>query len=254
MREIKALLIDLDGVIYNDSERIPGSDKAIRWLQKRKIPFRFITNTTMKSRATLQKKLADFGIKVPESSIFSAAHAAAEYIRRSGKHNCHLLLTDDAKQDYSGLNTNSDKPNWVVAGDLGDNMTFNKLNTAFQKLFAGAEMIALQKNRYWMSDRGITLDAGAFVALLEFASGKNSILIGKPSKTFYETVLNDLGFPPEDVAMIGDDIESDIKGAEASGINTVLVKTGKFRPQDLQRKDVSPWKLLDSISEIHKLF
>ena len=105
-----------------------------------------------------------------------------------------------------------------------------------------------------MSDRGITLDAGAFVALLEFASRKKSILIGKPSKTFYETVLHDLGFPPAQIAMIGDDIESDIKGAAALGINTVLVKTGKFRPQDLQRKDIKPWKLLESISEIHKLF
>jgi len=117
-------------------------------------------------------------------------------------------------------------------------------------LFEGAELIALQKNRFWLSDDGYTLDAGAFVALLEYAANKESILIGKPSKAFFETALNDLGCTIDEVLMIGDDIESDIKGAQAIGIKSVLVQTGKFLPQDQERDDVIPWKTISSIKNI----
>jgi HAD superfamily hydrolase (TIGR01458 family) len=247
---IKGLLIDLDGVIYNDTQLIPGAAKTIEYLQKNEIPFRFITNTTMKSRETLQKKLSGFGIEVPEKFIFSAAYAAAQYIRNQGKTKCFLLIDDDAQKEYYDLDLKSDKPDYVVVGDLGENITFDKLNAAFQKLFKGAKLIALQKNRYWLSDKGFTLDAGAFVALLEYSAQKESILIGKPSKTFFETALKDLNLSLQDVLMVGDDIESDIIGAQAMGIKGVLVQTGKFLPKDLERQDVRPWRTIKSISEL----
>jgi len=248
--KINGLLIDLDGVIYNDSQLIEGANETIQYLQQENIPFRFITNTTMKSRKTLQKKLAGFGINVPEDNIFSAAYAASQYIRNQGKTKCHLLIDKDAQTEYSDLDLNHDKPDYVVVGDLGEKITFNLLNKAFQNLFEGAELIALQKNRFWLSDDGYTLDAGAFVALLEYAANKESILIGKPSKAFFETALNDLGCTIDEVLMIGDDIESDIKGAQAIGIKSVLVQTGKFLPQDQERDDVIPWKTISSIKNI----
>jgi len=252
-QNIKGLLIDLDGVIYNDTQLIPGATETIEYLQQKNIHFRFITNTTMKSRTTLQKKLSGFGINIPEECIFSAAYAAAQYIRNQGKTKCHLLIDDDAQQEYFDLELNSDKPDYVVVGDLGSKITFDKLNTAFQKLFEGAELIALQKNRFWLSDKGYALDAGAFVALLEYASNKESILIGKPSKAFFETALNDLNCTIDEVLMIGDDIESDIKGAQAISIKGVLVQTGKFLPKDLERQDVTPWKTIKNIIEIKEL-
>jgi HAD superfamily hydrolase (TIGR01458 family) len=247
---IKGLLIDLDGVIYNDTQLVSGAAETIQYLQQKNISFRFITNTTMKSRATLQKKLSGFGIEVPENNIFSAAYAAAQYIRNQGKTKCHLLIDEDAQKEYNDLDLISDKPDYVVVGDLGEKITFDKLNTAFQKLFEGAELIALQKNRFWLSDKGYALDAGAFVALFEYAANKDSILIGKPSKVFFETALNDLGCTTNKVLMIGDDIESDIKGAQSIGIKGVLVQTGKFLPNDLEREDITPWKTISSISEI----
>lgn len=247
---VKGLLIDLDGVIYNDTQIIPGAAETIEHLQQKEIPFRFITNTTMKSRKTLQKKLSGFGIEVPENNIFSAAFAAAQFIRNQGKTKCHLLIAEDAQQEYFDLELKSDKPDYVVVGDLGEHITFDKLNNAFQKLFEGAELIALQKNRFWLSDKGYTLDAGAFVALLEYAANKESILIGKPSKAFYDTVLKDLNCNTDEVLMIGDDIESDIKGAQTIGIKGILVQTGKFMPRDLEREDVTPWKTIGSIENL----
>jgi HAD superfamily hydrolase (TIGR01458 family) len=250
MKNIQGLLIDIDGVVYNDSQTIPGAAETIKTIQQKNIPFRFITNTTMKSRKTLQKKLAGFDIHVPEKNIFSAAYAAAKFIRNQGKTKCLLLIDDDARQEYADFDLQSEKPDYVVVGDLGDKVTFEILNTAFQKLFDGAELIALQKNRFWLSDKGFALDAGAFVALLEYAANKESILIGKPSKAFFETALKDLNCSTNEVIMIGDDIESDIKGAQAMGIKGVLVRTGKFQPKDLERDDVKPWKTISSINNL----
>lgn len=250
IEKISCLLIDIDGVIYNDSQPIPGARETVDYLQKKNIPFRFITNTTMKSRETLQKKLAGFGINVTKENIFTAAYAASQYIRNHGKTKCHLLIDEDARQEYEDFDLNSEKPDFVVVGDLGNKISFEILNTAFQKLFNGSELIALQKNRYWLSDIGYTLDAGAFVALLEYATDKEGILIGKPSKAFFETVLNDLGCDKDEALMIGDDIESDIKGAQSIGIKGILVQTGKFQQKDLERTDIKPWKTIGSIKDL----
>lgn len=254
MRRIKGFLIDLDGVIYNDSQLIAGAKETIADLKHRKIPFRFITNTTMRCRRSLQQKLHSFGIEVDETSIFSAAYAAAEFIRRSGKIRCHLLLTEDAQSDYVGIEkVNEGDVDWVVVGDLGPAVTYDKLNRAFRKLRAGAKLIALQKNRYWLSDDGYTLDAGAFVALLEYAAEQESVLIGKPSALFYQTALDDLSLNPGQVVMIGDDIESDIGGAQALGMRTILVRTGKFNQQVLAKSAYTPWKIFNSIADLPDL-
>jgi len=160
MGDIKGLLIDLDGVIFNDSVPVEGAAEAIAWLQKKNFPFRFLTNTTMKSRETLKSKLSLFDIEVDEEYIFSAVYAAALYVKKSGKEKCHLLMTDDAKKEFSELTNDSENPDFIVVGDLGHKLNFESLNRSFQMLFAGAELIAIQKNRYWISDVGYTMDAG----------------------------------------------------------------------------------------------
>jgi HAD superfamily hydrolase (TIGR01458 family) len=254
MEDIKGLLIDLDGVIYNDSELIPGAKESIQWLQDQKLPFRFVTNTTMKSRKTLKQKLQSFGIEVVEKDIFTTVDAAVLYIRKSGKEKCHLLLMDDVREEFREFILDAENPDFVVVGDLGEKLSFRTVNVGFQKLFSGAELLALQKNRYWLSDKGYMLDAGALVAMLEFSSGKKAQIIGKPSPHFFSLALNDLNLSPDNVVMIGDDIESDIFGAQRMGMRGVLVQTGKFLPADLDRKDVKPWKLIDNIGDLHKIF
>jgi HAD superfamily hydrolase (TIGR01458 family) len=208
----------------------------------------------MKSRQTLQKKLKSYGIFVEKEQIFSAVYAAVSYIKKSGKQKCHLVLMEDAKKEFSAFDLDADNPDFVVVGDLGENLNFESMNIAFQKLFSGAELLALQKNRYWLSDRGYTMDAGALVAMLEFSARKKAQVIGKPSPHFFALALDDLGLPPENVVMIGDDIESDIKGAQRMGIRGVLVKTGKYLPANLERKDVKPWRVIDGICDLKSIF
>ena len=254
MEEIKGLLIDLDGVIYNDSELITGAKDSICWLREKNIPFRFITNTTTKSRKTLQNKLESFNIKVKPEEIFTTVYAAVRYIRKSGKEKCHLLLKEDAKKEFYEFNLEAKDPDFVVVGDLGEDLSFGKVNIAFQKLLSGAELIALQKNPYWLSDKGYTIDAGALVAMLEFAAGKKGQIMGKPSPHFFALALNDLNLPSENVVMIGDDLDSDILGANRMGMRGVLVRSGKFLPADLKRTDIKPWKTIDNISNLYQIF
>ncbi len=250
---IKGLLIDLDGVIYNDSRPIPGADATIAHLQNLSVPFCFITNTTMKSRATLTEKLHSMNIHVESERIFSAASAAADFLRQQPENRSFLLLTEDAQKEYHDIPRAETKADFVVVGDLGDGFSIGILNKAFNYLMNGARLIALQKNRFWLSDQGYRMDAGAFVALLEYAADTRAMLIGKPAGAFYETALNFLGCSAREAMMIGDDVESDIIGAKNLGMLTCLVETGKFRASDLQKSSVKPdWQIAD-ITELPAL-
>jgi HAD superfamily hydrolase (TIGR01458 family) len=250
IKEIKGLLIDLDGVIYNENRIIEGSVETVRELRRRHVPFRFITNTTMKCRESLVKKLEKFGIETHINEIYSAAYAGVKFILQHPGSKCYLMLRDDARKDYDGLQSNEVKVDYVIAGDLGDQVNFETLNTAFKRLMEGAELIALQKNRFWMSDRGYTLDAGAFIALLEYAANKEAVVLGKPAPQFFELALADLNLSAEDVLMVGDDIESDISGAAGLNINTCLIRTGKFRQQDLDRSQIKPDHVIPAFRNI----
>jgi HAD superfamily hydrolase (TIGR01458 family) len=248
-RDSRAFLIDLDGVLYDDNQPIPGAAEAIAHLREQGYPFRFATNTTMRCRASLRRKLAGFGLEVSEDEIFSAPVAAARYLRGQGQPRVFLLLAKDAHRDFARLEITDQQPDFVVIGDMGDEVNAALLNKAFRLILGGAELIALQKNRYWKTAEGLTLDAGPFVVALEYATGQQARVVGKPSPDFFRLALDDMGVPPARVAMIGDDIEVDVGGAQRAGLKGILVKTGKFRETDLQL-GIEPDGVIDSIADL----
>jgi HAD superfamily hydrolase (TIGR01458 family) len=249
LRDSRAFLIDLDGVLYDDNQPIPGATEAIAHLREKGCPFRFATNTTMRCRASLRRKLADFGFEVSEDEIFSAPVAAARYLRRQGQPRLFLLLKEDAHRDFTGLEITDQRPDFVVVGDMGDEYNATLLNKAFRLILGGAELIALQKSRYWKTAEGLILDAGPFVVALEYATGQQARVIGKPSPDFFRLAVNDLGVAPAQVAMIGDDIEVDVGGAQRAGLKGILVRTGKFQEADLQ-SGIEPDGVIDSIADL----
>lgn len=249
LRDIRAFLIDLDGVLYEDNQPVPGAAEAIAHLRKKGYPFRLATNTTMRCRASLRHKLAGWGFEVSEDEIFSATVAAANYLRQQGQPRVFLLLTEDARRDFTGLEITDRQPDFVVVGDMGPDYNAALLNKAFRLILDGAEFIALQKNRYWKTAEGLTLDAGPFVVALEYATGRQARVIGKPSPDFFRLAVDDLGLPPARVAMIGDDIEVDVGGAQRAGLKGILVRTGKFRETDLHL-GITPDGIMDSIADL----
>jgi HAD superfamily hydrolase (TIGR01458 family) len=173
-------------------------------------------------------------------------------MKNTGKKHCYLLVTGDAEQDFdqTGICKTGEKADCVVIGDAGDRISYDSLNTAFRHLMDGAELIALEKDRYWMAPDGLSLSAGPFVTALEFATGKKATIIGKPSKEFFSRALDEIGLRHGQVAMIGDDINTDVAGAHRSGMKSILVKTGKYRKDTENNSVIKPTYSIDSLAHL----
>ncbi|UCD79051.1 MAG: TIGR01458 family HAD-type hydrolase [Desulfobacterales bacterium] len=253
MKKIKGFLIDLDGVIYIEDQTIPGAVEAVNWLRQHGFPFRFLTNTTMRSRDSLVAKLSRFGIQAETGEMVSTAVVAAKWLAEKGVSRVQLLVTEDARKDFAGFHVTDNQPEVVVVGDLGPGFTFDILNSAFLAVKAGARLVALQKSRYWQTKNGLAMDAGAFVAALEYATESEAELIGKPNRAYFEMALRDIGLDPSEVAMIGDDIYTDIIGAQTVGVPTILVRTGKYQFDADANLSIVPDWTIDSIADLPAL-
>ena len=250
MDGVKGFLIDLDGTLYQDGALIPGAKEIIEALRTTGRTVRFITNTTRKSRAMLVEDLNAMGLRVEAEEIFTAPLAAAAWLRHRGVERISLLLSGETFVEFSGFTIDDAIPQAVVVGDLGSAWNYEILNRAFRQLMQGAELVAIQKNRYWKTEGGLSLDAGPFVAALEYAAGKEAIVVGNPSRTFFERAVESMGLVPAETAMVGDDIESDVGGAQAAGLKGILVRTGKFTPKALEGSSVRPDLVLDTIADL----
>ena len=223
--KIKGLLIDFDGTLYIEGEPLPGCQEALTKLRSSGFLLRFVTNTTRKPRREVLLGLWRMGFEVEEAEVFTPAKAAALMLRNR---RCYPLVADSLLEDLEGMVPEDESPEYVLVGDLGEDFTYVRLNAAFRHLVDGAELLALQKNRYWRQESGLFLDAGPFVAALEYASGKTAAVVGKPERDFFRLALEDLGQGAGEVAMVGDDPEADVAGARAAGLKGVQVKTGKY--------------------------
>lgn len=255
---MQGILFDLDGVLYEGGEAIPGAADAIRWVAEQEIPHLFVTNTTSKPRNAIVAKLAALGMDVREASILTPAVAASEWLRARELAPIALLVPDSTRTDFSDLETcdvdattAAQAPAALVVGDLGEGWTYGKLNLALRTLVSNpkCQLLALGMTRYWQAEDGLRLDTGAFVTALHFATGRTPIVLGKPAPDFFDAALKLLGTPAAETCMIGDDINSDVGGAQAAGLQGVQVRTGKFRPPDLCG-DIAPDAVLDSVADL----
>lgn len=261
--KIKYLLIDINGVLYTGKGVVEGAVEAIGNLRNKKIAFRFISNATRKPRASVLNTLLKMGFNVSENEIFTPAIAAVEHIKKysPNQRKIFLLAKDELASDFNKSQIEVVKMdeiknkdvNFVVVGDAGEEFTFNKLNTAFNLLIAGAELIALEKDRFWETENGLTIDAGFFVAGLEYVTGKKAHIVGKPNTEFFNKALQNMGANPSETAVIGDDIFSDIGGAKNAGLMSILVRTGKYRKELVERSGVKPDYVIDSIADINEI-
>jgi phospholysine phosphohistidine inorganic pyrophosphate phosphatase len=252
---MQALLFDMDGVLYNSEEPTPRAAETLTWVRSREIPHLFVTNTTSRGRDALAAKLVRFGIPARPGEIMTPCEAAADWLRSRATGNVALFLRAAARPAFDGLNLlpgdAESGADYVVIGDLGSAWDFATLNRAFRLLHANPEamLIALGMTRYWKAADGISMDVAPFVAALEHATGRKALVLGKPSAEFFQTAADRLGVPNGEILMVGDDIETDIAGAQLAGMQAALVRTGKFRELDLAGP-VKPDAVLDSVGEL----
>ena len=252
LRDVRGVVLDLDGTVYTGASAIPGAPAVVEALRSAGLGVRFATNTTRLSRDALVERLRRLGIDVVAEDLITAPVAAAAWLRARRVRTVALYVADAGRADFDEFRGDEQAPGAVVVGDLGAAWTFDLLNRAFRQLLEGAELLAIQRNRYWKTDDGLTLDAGPFVAALEYAAGKQAVTAGKPSAAFFEAAVQSLDLPASQVVMVGDDVVSDVEGALAAGLRGVLVRTGKFRPGDLER-ETAPDAVIDSIAELPRL-
>lgn len=246
---VKAVLCDIGGVLYVGDTPIAGAIEAVRRI-KANYPVRFLTNTTQRSGAEVVKKLRNMGFDIEPSEVITALDVTKMLLEKEAC-SALLLLTDSAKKFFDDLPIEPCR--YVVVGDAQANFSYESLNMAFRLLLQGAELVAVAKNRYFKDHDGLlSMDAGGFVAALEYASGKEARILGKPSPEFYRLACDAMGVAPEETAMIGDDIESDVLGAQEAGLKAVLVRTGKYTPDDL-KWGIEPDIIVDSIAGIDTL-
>jgi HAD superfamily hydrolase (TIGR01458 family) len=254
-----ALLFDLDGTLYVGSEPVAGAAAALERLRRRGVPFRFVSNTTSRPRAALAERLRGFGIAATADQIRTPMVAAGAVLAERGIRVVAPFTPEAGLVDLEGValaggvsrRAAGSRPDAVLIGDLGELWTYRLLQEAFDHVLAGAELIALSRDRYFRRDGSLALDAGPFVAAIEYAASRDALLVGKPSPVFFKAAA--AGLPGEEdqaVAMVGDDLWSDVAGAQKSGYAGWLVRTGKFDPDALAASGIAPDRILDSVAQV----
>ncbi|MGD8861763.1 MAG: TIGR01458 family HAD-type hydrolase [Myxococcales bacterium] len=249
-RSIDGLLIDLDGVLYVGDRVIDGARETIAKLERQGVPHCYVTNTTTRPRDALVAKLGGMGFAVDREHILTAPMAAREYLEARGRPRVKLLLGEAVRGEFDGFEQAESDVGAVLVGDIGAAWDYELLNRVFRLVMDGAELIALHHNKFFQAEDGLRLDIGAFVAGLEYVTGKQATVIGKPNAAFFEAGLKNLGLPAARAAMVGDDIDNDVSGAQRAGLAGILVHTGKYRRDYAEASGVTPDLELESLAEL----
>jgi HAD superfamily hydrolase (TIGR01458 family) len=248
-----AILLDVDGVLLVSGEPIAGAAAAVKQLRAAGHRLRFVTNSTTRSRAQLATQLRSVGIDLDDEELQTTGGVAAREL--AGKRVLALvmngMLEDLDELELVGMNVDAVLMGGADEGEeTGRVFSYLNLNRAFHELQAGADLYCLHKNRWWQTSDGPRLDTGAFVAGLEYAADTEATVLGKPSTPYFQAALEALDAEPELTWMVGDDLESDVSGAHNQGIRTILVRTGKFRPDEVERSRVQPDGIVSSIAQV----
>ncbi len=248
-----AILLDVDGVLHVSGEPIPGAVEAVNGLRNVGHRLRFVTNNATRSRATLAEELRAMGFGLEDEELQTTPIAAARELE--GKR-VYALVMSAIVPDLKGVELVGDTADAVLIGGcdetLEPNQVFSYMNLAraFTEIRAGADLYCLHKNKWWQTARGPMLDAGSFVAGLEYVTGVDATVVGKPSAAFFSAALAALDAEPELTWMVTDDLEQDVVAAQLFGMKTLLMRTGKFRPETLERSSAVPDAVLSSIAHV----
>jgi len=247
-------LLDMDGVIYRGSEVIPGAPEFIRFLGSAGIPYLFLTNNSAPTPLDMVVKLKKFGIDTDTSHIYTSAMATAEWVRKQqpeGDATAYVigetgLLT---ALHEAGVAITTSKPDYVIVGE-GRTLNFEMTEIAHRAIEAGAGLVATNPDTWCPTDAGPRPGCGAIAALLESATGRQAYKVGKPNPFMFRAARKKLGLSTDEVLMIGDTMDTDIRGATDSGFQSILVLTGSTRPEELHRYPFRPTVVVDSIAAL----
>ena len=253
-----AYCFDLDGTLYRGDAAIPGAVAILGRLRDTGVPFRCLSNTSSRPRSALLGRLRGYGFDIREDELLTATLAAADLLSSRGRRRLLPLVSAAATADLAGFElvggtsgAPSGSADAVLIGDLGDAWSDALMQEAFHALRGGADFVAVSRDRYWRRGEALVMDCGAYVAGLEYATGRSADIAGKPSPVFFAAALKSLGdLPAARVAMVGDDPWSDVAGAQAAGMQGWFVSSGKADAAALEGSGVRPDRVLGSVAEL----
>lgn len=248
----RAVFLDLDGTLYFNDKPINNAIETVEYLKSKGYICRFLTNTDSKQTSTIWNKLHDMGFNIDLDEIFTPVTASLKFLESKKEASIYPFVSDSIAQEYNKFKISEKAIDYLIIGDCRDKISYENLNNIFKLIGENTEIVALQKGRYFYDITGKNLDTGAFVSLLEFASNKSAIVLGKPSVPFFNILLKDLNLLPTDVLIVGDDITTDIAGANKISADSALVKTGKYKDQ-LGSETSTPTYIFDSVADLKKI-
>ena len=248
----RGLLLDVYGVLEFKGEACPGAVALIATLNKRRIPYRLLTNSTLQSRRSMAEKLNRLGLDVEAGHLVTASSAAAAWLHSRGAKNCRVIIDGQGLEEFDGLRLlpglvpgevlrEDEVPEYLVLGDARDGFTFANINVMYRQLMAGATLVAMIPNVTSVEKTGPEITVGGYALMLETASAKPAFTIGKPAPIMFEMALKELGLEKSQGLMVGDNEGVDVAGARGAGLASALIRTGEYA-----------WPQLRSGSEPHR--
>jgi HAD superfamily hydrolase (TIGR01458 family) len=247
-----AVLLDLEGTLFDRGEALPGAAEAVRELRKAGAPLRFLTNIDSRPPAAVADQLAGYGVELDPGELFTPVSAA--HVLLAGLPDARVLPLVSAalRPEFAGL-TQEPPYTHVLVGDCRDVLDYPALDGAFRALREGADLLASQRGRYFRRADGDHIDTGAVVAGLEYAAGTTARVLGKPSADFFALAARSLGVGAADCVVVGDDATTDIDGGHAAGARTVQVRTGKYAAQHAEGLTGRAGATIDSVRDLPAL-
>jgi HAD superfamily hydrolase (TIGR01458 family) len=221
------LLIDFDGVVKIGNSPSPDVKEFFNFINENKIPACILSNSTLRTGDLIKEFFAHHGINLSIPAL-TAFDAALSFVKKN-YNKVQVYCRDYLKHHFNGM-IDEENPDAIVIGDIEDKWNYQIMNDIFRKVFAGADLVAMHKNKYWNPSGELLIDAGAFITGIEYAASKEAIVIGKPSQHYFKAALAKIGANINDgFFMIGDDIENDVKAVQDLGGKGILIFTGKTK-------------------------
>jgi 4-nitrophenyl phosphatase len=253
LSQIRAVLFDMDGVVYVGDTPLPGAQEIFDWLGQTGRPYVLVTNNSTRTPGQYVQKLQAMGIQVPLRTIYTSALATAEFLKKQYAPGTPIYMIGEAglaeALGEAGFARDEDKPVVVCVG-LDQQLTYAKLRTACLAIRAGARFIGTNPDRTLPTEAGLVPGNGAVLSALEIATDVAPLVIGKPSATMIELAVERLGvagLAPDEIAIIGDRLDTDILAGHAAGIVTVLVLTGVHQVADITLFPAPPDYIVDDL-------
>ncbi len=252
-KSLRGVIFDVDGILVWQKKVCPGAITTINALRHKKIPIRFLTNSSLRSRESCANELQSHNINAQKKEIITASYATANYLHSIKAKSYWIMLEDAGLNEFANFSQNEINPEYIVIGDNRTRFNFTTLNRILRLLLKGSKLIAMNSGLVDASFGEIELNTGSWIGMLERGAGVEAILIGKPASYCFNLAVKSLHLHPEQVLMVGDSITSDILGAHNAGLPAALIKQGSFKKSDLDNQ-IKPEYIYNSVDEILSLF